>query len=178
MANYFLNSTKFDYIHWIDADIGFTPDDFFKLYDMQVQHSMGTYRHKVQHVKYSFTPDLKNGKLIWNGNAIKIRRNVGGYSLIHRSVFDTLRKNYPELKYIPYSDGRIVSDAELNNSYHFYDTPIHQGYMIPEDFAFHDKCFTHNIDMWMRPDITLIHNGNTDFQNDNLFKTLKETYNE
>jgi len=178
MANYFLNATTFDYLHWIDADIGFSPSDFFKLYDMDVEHSMGTYRHKVQNVKYSFTLDAPNNKMIWKNDAVKVLRNVGGYSLIHRSVFETIRKKHPELKYIPYSDGRMVSDAEINNSYHFYDTPIHEGYMIPEDFAFHDKCKKCNIDMWMRPDIKLIHNGNTDFQNDDLLTTLKEMDNE
>lgn len=177
MANYFVNATKFDYLHWIDADIGFTSDDFFKLYDMNEQHTMGTYRHKVQHVKYSFTLDAPGGNPIWKNNAIKVTRNVGGYSLIHRSVFETVAKKYNHLKYIPYSDGRTVSDAELNNSYHYYDTPIHEGYMVPEDFAFHDKCTQCGINMWMRPDIKLIHNGNTDFQNDDLMKTLKEITN-
>lgn len=175
IANYFINATTYDYLHWIDADLGFVPSDFFKLYDMGLQHTMGTYRHKVQHVKYSFTLDQNNGNIIWKDNAVKVLRNVGGYSLIHRSVFETVGKKYSHLKYKPYSDGRPVSEAELNNSYHYYETPIQDGYMLPEDFAFHDKCSQCGIDMWMRPDIKLIHNGNTDFQNDDLLKQLKET---
>jgi len=175
IANYFLNSTKFEYIMWIDSDIGFKVDDFALMYSMQEQHVMATYRHKVQNIKYSFTLDLDNDKPVWHNNnkAVKVKRNVGGFSLIHRSVFEMLNKSYQGLKYVPDTTSRNVTEKELNNSIHYYETPIVNGQILPEDFAFQEKCNSCGIDMWMIPSIKLIHNGNTDFENDDLEKTIR-----
>lgn len=181
MANYFMNATDFDILFWLDADIGFEPDDFRKLYETILeggQYVTGTYRHKTLMPKYSFTIKTDNGgNVIWNEkeNAIKISKNVGGFSMIHRSVFETIAKEYPELKYIPSGDGREVSEQELNNSYHYFDTPISSnGSILSEDFAFQEKCESVGIDIWMRPDITLIHNGNTDFIGSDFTQIFKK----
>lgn len=185
IANHFINSTTYDYIFWIDADLIFTAEDFFKLYRMAMlgyQHIMGTYRHKTQEVKYSFTVVSDNSGLIWNDDfpqAVKITNNVGGFSMIHRSVFETIANESQHLKYIPWSSSRTVPENELNNSYHYYETPISEsnGTILPEDFAFQEKCSKLGIDMWLHTGITLGHNGNTDFYNDDLYSKLKGVVN-
>jgi hypothetical protein len=178
MANYFLNATDFESLLWIDADLGFVAEDVLKLMELDVDHAMATYPHKSQDTRYSFTLELdKQNNIQWNDEktACKITKNVGGFSLIHRSVFIRLAKAHPELKYNPASTSRTVTERELNNSYHFYDTPISNtdGSIMPEDFAFHEKCRKIGIDLWLRTDVQLIHNGNTDFAGTNLDSILK-----
>lgn len=175
IANYFMNATTYEYIFWIDSDIGFSGKDFIRLYELQEQHVMGTYRHKTQNIRYSFELDVDNGKPVWHNSnkAIKILQNVGGFSLIHRSVFEQIQPNISHLKYIPDSNSRNITEEEKNNSYHYYQTPIHNGQILPEDFAFQRKCNEAGIDMWLRPDIVLTHNGNTDFTNDDLETQLR-----
>lgn len=175
IANYFINATDFEYLFWIDSDIGFSSEDFIKLYQTKEKHVMGTYRHKTPEMKYSFKLSLDNGKPVWHNNntAVEITQNVGGFSLIHRSVFDAVKPNIPHLKYIPDSNSRNISEAEKSNSFHYYDTPIQDGQIMPEDFAFQQKCTEAGIKMWLRPDIKLTHNGNTDFTNDDLMKQIR-----
>jgi hypothetical protein len=175
IANHFVNNTKYDYIMWIDSDIGFSAGDIAKLYNLKEQHTMATYRHKVQNVKYSYTLALDKGKPLWHNTniAVKVLRNVGGFSLIHRSVFEKLNIVYKDLQYVPDTSSRKVSERELTNSIHYYETPIKNGQILPEDFAFQEKCTECGIDMWMVPSIKLIHNGNTDFVNDDIETTIR-----
>jgi hypothetical protein len=180
IANCFMNDTNFDILFWIDADIGFDTDDVRNLYESILdghEYVTATYRHKTLMPKYSFTVETNNNELIWDRyeKAIKVSRNVGGFSMVTRSVFEKMAKAYPELKYIPTGDGRVVSEKELNNSYHYYETPISkEGYILPEDFAFQEKCKNIGVDIWMRPDIALIHNGNTDFVGSDFTQIFKK----
>lgn len=171
IANHFINNTKFEYLMFIDADLAFSPIDVFKLVEMGEQHVMGTYRHKDMTERYSFgvIPE-------WHPKypAIKVSYNVGGFSLIHRSVYDTIAKKFEHLKYVPSSNSRQISDGERDNSYHFYETPIINGSITPEDFAFHDKCNQSGITNWLRADVNLGHNGNTTFFNESLYEQLNK----
>lgn len=181
IANYFMNATNFDILFWVDSDIGFIPDDFRKLYESILnghEYITATYRHKTLMPKYSFVLETDSDSIIWDDSetAIKISKNVGGFSMITRSVFEKIANNYPELKYTPYNDGREVTQEELNNSYHYYETPIclETGMILPEDFAFQEKCKNVGVDIWMRPDISLIHNGNTDFIGSDFTQIFKK----
>lgn len=186
IANYFINATNFDYIFWLDADIVFSSEDFFKLYRMAMknyQHIMGTYRHKTQDVKYSFSVIQENGNLVWNKDfphAVKVDSNVGGFSMIHRDVFEKIAIDHQHLKYTPWSTTRHVTEKELNNSYHYYEIPISEtsGMILPEDFAFQEKCKKLGIDMWLHTGVKLGHNGNTDFYNDDIYSKLKGVNND
>lgn len=181
IANYFMNATNYDILFWIDSDIGFGVDDFLKLYESILdghEYVTATYRHKTPYIKYSFVVETNESGIVWDRykKAIKIAKNVGGFSMITRSVFEKVKNVYPELKYIPINDGRHVTDNELKNSYHYYETPISKetNFILPEDFAFQEKCINAGVDIWMRPDITLIHNGNTDFIGTDLTQIFKE----
>lgn len=183
IANYFMNVTHYDILFWLDADIGFEPDDFRSIYESMLdghEYVTATYRHKTPYIKYSFEVETKDNKIIWDNQEklIKVSKNVGGFSMVHRSVFEKISKQYPELKYTPSVSGRMVSDAELNNSYHYYETTISKdtGFIMPEDFAFQEKCKNVGVDVWLRPDIVLIHNGNVDFEGNDLTEIFnKET---
>lgn len=177
IANYFVNATNFSHLMWIDSDIVFQPEDVFKLMELQVPHAMATYRHKVQHPKYSFTLQTDNEKIVWNENktACKVLKNVGGFSLIHRDVFEKVKQSGQAKKYIPWTDSRTLVQAEIENSYHYYDIEISKedGSILPEDFAFHEKCINAGMDLWLRTDIQLIHNGNTDFVGTDIHSILR-----
>lgn len=176
IANYFMNNTDFSHLMWIDADLGFQAMDVYKLLEMNVEHATATYRHKTLKPFYSFEIKMKEGKIDWNNNktAFKITHNVGGFSLIKRSVFDKIQRNIQHLRYIPQSNSRTLSEAEINNSYHYYETPLVDGNLLPEDFAFQQKCMEAGIDIWLRPDIRLVHSGTTDFEGIDLESILKE----
>lgn len=178
MANYFINATNFSHLMWIDSDIVFQPDDIFKLMELDVLHATATYRHKIQTPKYSFTLDTdEHGLIQWNEDktACKILKNVGGFSLIHRDTFALVKNSGQVKKYIPWTDSRELTQEEINNSYHYYDIEIskHDQSILPEDFAFHEKCINAGMDIWLRSDIQLIHNGNTDFVGTDIHSILR-----
>lgn len=169
IANMFLNDTKHDYIMCIDADVGFHWSDVLKLYEHQKEFVTGAYSMKVIPPQYNFriaTPVEAESNCL-----IKIEHIGTGFQLVHRSVFESIAKKYPELKYRPNENHRQVSMKNRLHSYHYYDTMIDEG-IVPEDISFCRRYNSTGGKIWLDTEINLTHAGNHIFTG---LPNLKET---
>ena len=159
IANFFLNNTEYEYILFIDSDIGFMPEDVFKLIMSEKDIVCGAYPMKGIPIRYNYnisTPEVKEGDLI------KIE-NIGfGFALIHRKVFESIKNKYgEELKYFPPTNNSTYppTEKEYNNSYHYFlDLKKDMSY-LPEDFSFFERAKSVGYDAWLNTSIRLSHVG-------------------
>jgi hypothetical protein len=158
VANFFINNTEHEYLFFLDSDIGFNPEDVLKLLAHQVPIVSGAYPMKIIPERYCVDisqPEQRHGDLV------KINGNGMGFVLIHRQVFLDIAKQYPNLKYIPsdYHSDTPHTEAEMNNSYHYF-----AEHQTPNSFMSEDKSFFHRAqqvgyNIWLDPTIKLNHTG-------------------
>ena len=158
MANFFINNTEHEYLFFLDADVGFDPQDVLKLLSHKKELVSGSYPMKTIPLKWNFSISQPAKR---ENNLIAIDRIGIGFTLIHRSVFHKIREKYgKELKYIPDSNGlNQPSSAEMNNSYYYFSEMKHSGYFLPEDFSFFMRAKSCGIQPWMDVSINLSHVG-------------------
>lgn len=159
IANFFMNNTEYDYILFIDADIGFVPDDVFKLIVSQKDIVCGAYPMKEIPLRYNYNisnPEVKEVDLV------KIE-NIGfGFALIHRKVFSSLIQKYgEELKYYPPTDNSSYppTEKEYHNSYHYFLELKKDMSYLPEDSSFFERARSVGYDAWLNTSIRLSHVG-------------------
>jgi hypothetical protein len=164
MANFFINNTNYEYLFFLDADVGFDSNDVLKLLDHKKELVCGAYPMKTIPLKWNFTlsEPLKRER-----NLVAIERIGIGFSLIHRSVFDKLIEKYgDELKYIPKEEsiGYKTTEKEMNNSYHFFSEFKKDNVYLPEDLSFFTRVKNCGVQTWMDVSINLCHVGSHIFQ--------------
>jgi hypothetical protein len=164
MANFFINNTDYEYLFFLDADVGFNADDVLKLLNHQKELVCGAYPMKTIPLKWNFTlsePIKKEGSLV------AIEKIGIGFSLIHRSVFDKLTKKYgEELKYFPKEEsiGHQITEKEMFNSYHFFSELKEDNVYLPEDLSFFTRVKKCGVQAWMDVSINLCHVGSHVFE--------------
>jgi len=163
IANFFINNTSYEYVMFIDADIGFESQDVLKLLSHQKDIVCGAYPMKSIPLRYNYNitqpPKAENG-------LIQID-NVGfGFALIHRRVFDRIRENYEELKYIPAlgHSSYPITEEEYHNSYHYFNELKKDMSFLPEDFSFFERAKSVGFVSWLDTSIQLSHVGSYVFQ--------------
>ena len=121
-AAFFLKS-KCDYMLFVDTDMSFTVKDFNEVARLKKPLAIGAYCKKyIRQQKLESYGRIKNNKFdkdwrqyvtdfstevphdLWSSSDsppkhIKVKYGATGFMLIHRSVFETIIKNKPELKY-------------------------------------------------------------------------------
>lgn len=164
IANFFINNTEYEYILFIDADIGFTPEDVFKLFTSKKDIVCGAYPMKGIPLRYNYNisqPKVKEGDLI------KIE-NIGfGFALIHRRVFEAISNKYgEELKYFPPTDNSSYppTEKEYHNSYHYFLELKKDMSYLPEDFSFFERAKSVGYTTWLNTNIRLAHVGSHVYQ--------------
>ncbi len=164
MANFFINNTDYEYLFFLDADVGFNADDVLKLLNHKKELVCGAYPMKTIPLKWNFTlsePIKREGSLV------AIEKIGIGFSLIHRSVFDKLTKKYgEELKYFPKEEsiGHQITEKEMFNSYHFFSELKEDNVYLPEDLSFFTRVKKCGVQPWMDVSINLCHVGSHVFQ--------------
>lgn len=165
ISNFFLNNTNYESVMFIDADIGFEPNDVLKLISHKRDIVCGAYPMKGIPLKYNYNISQPP---VAEDNLIKIE-NIGfGFAMIHRRVFETIRENYPELKYTP-SLGHSnypITEAEYHNSYHFFNEMKKGDSFLPEDFSFFERATDVGFTVWLDTTIKLSHVGSHVFCED------------
>jgi hypothetical protein len=159
LANFFINNTNYDYILFIDADVGFTPDDVFKLLSSNKDIICGAYPMKTIPLRYNYNisqPEVKEGDLV------KIE-NIGfGFALIHRQVFESISNKYrEELKFYPAKNNSSYppTEKEFHNSYHYFLELKKDMSYLPEDFSFFERAKSVGYTAWLNTTIRLPHVG-------------------
>lgn len=159
IANFFMNNTEYEYVLFIDADIGFIPEDVFKLIVSNKDIVCGAYPMKGIPLRYNYNitqPEVKEGDLV------KIE-NIGfGFALIHRRVFEDISNKYKEeLKYYPATNNSSYppTEKEFHNSYHYFLELKKDMNYLPEDFSFFERAKSVGYTAWLNTTIRLSHVG-------------------
>ena len=163
IANFFINNTEFEYLFFLDSDVGFEADAVLKLLNYNKEMVCGAYPMKTVPLKWNFTltqPQQREGDLV------AIDKIGIGFSLIHRNVFIRIAKQYPELKYIPTNESTThnPTEAEYDNSYHYFHEMRQGDIYLPEDLSFFTRARTVGMQAWMDTSINLCHVGSHVFQ--------------
>lgn len=178
IANIFLHTTRFDYLLFIDSDIGFAVSDVWKLLELQVPFAAAPYPMKSATPRYNFKLAMRGEQVHAHPSrlALQVERIGSGMMLIHRTVFEQLAERHPELRYTPDVDGSNlqVTDAEMQGSIHFFETLIdpETRSQLSEDFAFCRRACEAGIEIWMRIDTALTHSGHAVYRDTDLAPRL------
>lgn len=141
---------------WIDADIGFEPDQIFRLLEADLDVACAIYPLKrinypeegipeamtksefdARYTKYPYNPIP--GRVPDERGFIEVLDAPTGMMLIKRSVLDRMKQAYPGLQYLP--DFMLgmenVQDRIVNHHYRFFDVMTEEtGRYLSEDYAF------------------------------------------
>jgi len=166
IANFFINNTDFEYLFFLDSDVGFDANDVLKLLEHQKEIVVGAYPMKTIPLQWNYTlsdPQQMQDSLV----AID---SIGlGFALIHRSVFVKLTEKFgKELKYIPAdkSIGHRTTENEFNNSYHFFQEQKVNNCYMAEDISFFYRVRQVGVQPWLDTSINLCHVGSHVFRED------------
>jgi hypothetical protein len=161
MANFFINNTEFDYLFFLDNDIGFDPEDVLKLLRYNMDIVSGAYPLKSAKLTYCVNVSQPRKKI---NNLLKIDGNGLGFTLIQRNVFVEMAKRYPDLKYTPVNnmipnEVAKLTEKEINNSYHFFQEEKIGDRYLSEDKSFFYRANAIGFESWLDVTIKLTHVG-------------------
>jgi len=168
LANFFINNTDYEYLFFLDSDVGFNPSDIVKLLYHNKEIVCGAYPMKTIPLKWNYT---LTKPFIRNGNLVGIERIGIGFSLIHRSVFEKIKTKFGnDLKYVPddVTIGHKTTDAEKENSYHYFSELREDNVFLPEDLSFFTRAKACGVQTWLDVSINLCHVGSHVFQEDHV----------
>lgn len=173
MATDFINNPAYTHLMWIDADIGFTADTVLKLLHSDLPVVAGVYPLK----KHFPVPDgvpptdisslnyvvgLCNEEYETREPGFMTVREVGtGFMMIKREVFTQLMEMFPSRKYV--SD---MTGSEGHPHWNFFDTEIHEGRLLSEDYAFCRLWRKAGGQIWVDLNSKLDHVGSFTFRGD------------
>jgi len=136
--------TDDQYLMFIDADINFPPEAIYKLISHNKELIVGIYPKKQIYWEGIKSAVLNNVKDFWNFGCsfvfnakdnleenqkplIDIEHGATGFMCIHRSVFLNLKDKVSLYR---------TSDFSKYQCYNFFDTSIHNGLYLSEDYHF------------------------------------------
>lgn len=149
----FQGKVDYDYMMWIDSDIVFTPDQFFKLLDADKDIVSGLYKmqnnyHYATVEKWDHEYFTKHGSYEFlNQDSIKKKKELFpvaytgfGWVLIKKGVFESLQYPWFQPTWKEYErDGKTIREFTM------------------EDVAFCDMIKDKGFDIWIDPEIIVGH---------------------
>lgn len=173
----FLDS-KHSHLMFIDADIGFAPDQFLRLIKAEKEFAAAFYpvkfydwgqmlsragREPLNESALHYVGTLCEGEELKKENGFATAKYAGaGFQLIARSVFEKLATAYPELKY---KRIHVPNLGPSENRYAFFDCMIDKesGDYLSEDYAFCKRWRDIDGKIWLDLNSKLTHVGSHDF---------------
>ena len=168
---------SWDRLFWIDADIGFEPDQFFRLVDLDrdivaAAYPLKTYRFppqptelhgdKLRQAMLRFAVSLPAGKIpMPEDGFIAVKEAATGFMCIDRTVLEAMKCRYPELRYR--SDQEQLGAPESANHYLFFDTMVEEQRYLSEDYAFCRRAQLAGYSVWLDIRGALSHTGPHEF---------------
>ena len=182
LAAWFLE-TSCSHLIFIDADIGFAPEQFFRLLNFNEDFVCAAY--PIKNVDYE-----KIGRAVAEGrvpleqscqtyvvgwqNKIEVRHGFarvryagGGFTMVKRTVIEKMCKAHPELRYRSTHGGSLSPEEKaLQSRFALFDTMIdtETGQYLPEDFAFSRRWTDLGGEIWVDLQSQLDHYGPTTFR--------------
>lgn len=153
----FMASEKYTHLLWVDADVGFEPDAFYRLLRADRDVAAGVYPMKkiawpetlddgvtnraqfeARYTKFPFNPIAKKFRIDTDG-FIEVLDAPTGFMLIKREVFETMAAEYPDLKIVAdrMAGLEAIQDKIAAWDYRFFDVMTEEsGRYLSEDYAF------------------------------------------
>ena len=153
---------KSTHLMFIDADIGFEPEEIFKLILADKDVAGGLYPKKALPISYvvNKVPDAEK-----NGNLVEVMNLGTGFMLIKREVLEKMIEANPQLHYI---DAIGLDPKYAPFKYALFDTaidPVTTEY-LSEDYLFCKRWREMGGKIWADLSITLNHVGYHTFRGD------------
>lgn len=167
----FLADESFTHLFFIDADIGFTVEQFCHLVDSPHLITAGAYPFKMDFIDGPVSHEQEMRKYVVNivgedltippDGLIEVLDAATGFLCIKREAFDVLRNFYPELAY-----KNDVLGGPQENMWLFFDTMIENGRYLSEDYAFCRRWQNTGGKIWLDFNSKLTHTGPKTFNGD------------
>jgi hypothetical protein len=185
---YFLDNPAATHLMFIDADISFEPDQFFRLLEADKDFVAGLYpvktidweavpRRVVQGEKLdaaglTYVGTLCTGtELRRDGDFVTAKYAGTGFQLIQRSVFDKLIEAHPELHFKKmHTLGKQVPQSD--RLYALFDCLIdpETGEYLSEDYSFCRRWRALGGEIWLDTKSKLTHSGVQAFRGDTVHR--------
>ncbi|MCM8538164.1 MAG: hypothetical protein NE334_19630 [Lentisphaeraceae bacterium] len=189
----FLGSPEYSHLLFIDADIEFSPLEFFRLLasdkevvggcypgksiNWQKIHDQVTSGASVEElearslnymVNYHLVETEQGSALNIENDFVEVNNLATGFLMIRRSVFEKLIESRPQDKYVNDIAG-YNSEKTKDKFYLFFDTMCDEsGRYLSEDYAFCTKWREVGGQVWMDIQSKLTHTGFYKFKGDLL----------
>jgi len=151
---------KSSHLMFVDADIGWAPEDIVKLVTHDVDVACGVYPQKIIPPKYVVNVK-KDGER--RGDLIEAHSAGTGFMLIKREVFEKLI----EAGATKYHDD-IGLGPETDFQYDFFNCTVDEtGQYLTEDYSFCRSVQQAGLKVWIDKSIELRHTGFWHFNGDN-----------
>lgn len=193
LAGEFLQSEA-THLLFIDADIGFEPEQVFRLLEFDADVTAAAYPlktidwEKVQRIAQSGQPDLHTavmdyvlyfetkGPMQARNDFVRVRYAGTGFLMIRRSALLRMCAAHPELRYKPAQrEADLIKDGPAR--YALFECMIdpENGLYLSEDYAFCRRWSDLGGEIWLDIRSKLTHYGPTAFQGDlgRHFSTIK-----
>lgn len=140
-----------DIVVFLDHDLSFEPDALRKLIDTEGDVVACTYRFKMDEEKYMGTvqSDENNKPIVREDGCIKADWIPAGFMKITKEGVNKFMNTYPELCYGP--KYRLFVDL--------FNHGAHNGLWYGEDYAFSRNWADCGGDIWLIPDMDIVHHG-------------------
>lgn len=156
LSDVYNNFQDWTHILWVDADIGFTIDDFFKLLVADKDIIGGYYPLKSYPIKWASSQNkINEGKE--EGDLIETFYIATGFTLVKKQVIDKMLEHFKEEKRFRYWDREFV---------HLFEPIIdkeNDDWFLSEDYAFCKRAREVGFVPWMHRGVRLSHTGSHTF---------------
>ena len=178
----FLDAPSATHLLFIDADIGFEPQQVLRLIECgadmcaavypikridwgKVKETIAADRpHPAAAYSYVFEVDDPNA-VTQQGGFVKVRYAGTGFLMIRREAVERMCAHYPQLKFK--RDHSLDASSASDNRYALFDTMIDAGgTYLSEDFAFCKRWTDMGGEIWADLDSKLQHVGPLTFAGD------------
>jgi len=172
----FLDDPAATHLLFIDADIGFEPEQVLRLVQCGTAMSAAVYPIKridwdrissnlaAAALKYVIEVDNPDAVICQNG-FVKVRYAGTGFLMIRREVLERMCAHYPQLKYR--RDHSLDAGTASENRFALFDCLIaDDGTYLSEDFAFCKRWSDMGGEIWADLNSTLSHVGPVTFHGD------------
>lgn len=143
--------TDYEVLCFIDADIGFTPEDVAKLWNLSCDGKgvvVGNYPRKNLNDKGAAWVDGKLVALEDLKGPTKVDYAGTGFMMIRREVISEMMNHFPQTKY-----------EEQGVKYALFDTMIQDDVYLSEDYSFCNRYRSIGGEITLDPSIQLTHTG-------------------
>lgn len=169
---------NWDRLFWIDADITFEPEQFFRVLDIDRDIAAAAYPLKA--FSWPAQPTNLTGRAleafmlryalgldgdidnIPKDGFVPVREAATGFMCINRATIEMMIGMLPDIQYK--SDQELLGAPSSQNHYLLFDTLVVDSRYLSEDYAFCHRAKDCGVSIWLDINSQLTHTGPFDFR--------------